>query len=520
MAAHQLSVFDGFFLFFIICSISVFGSGAGKCNNCGSTGHQIFQIKYRALSKGYFWFGRSWQRRCFNAKTDPIDCYNPDRRPESLATRLFGKRGPKMMNNLNKRLIVRYKSPPGRYIGCNDVVEQKSSKVFYAYPTGRVEATPWQTRFRPQISWTGKSGRTLHTLIIVDAGLGNIHGLWVDIPGNTLNQGKELVPYKRPLNFRPIANPYLFILFKQKGKSSADIRNLRSLPKSILKKFVDKSKLVGPVAMNWIMISFDKYSAQEALDTGFVNNCPHFVKEATGERQQEPFRSFLPAHVSQTTFLNVSFTTSAIQFDVCCRTHSYKEETVYLNPIGSGIVNSVNARTGYPPTINIIPRAFYPFKEQKISTKRHTVLFLAADVKDKSAGTYRKPLLHWVLTDIKNGDGNTGRELIQYIGPLPPDAKHFYHFVVYEHTEATTSLTAKDLAKYAYDNCHPLFKGRCLFDVENFVSDKGLKFVGASWMTVQPDWYVRYKFGKVLGFGEDAVCQNVPGYSNPCSDEQ
>jgi len=201
-----------------------------------------------------------------------------------------------MLNNLKKRLVIRYTSPPGKYLACNDMVEDRTTKTFYAYPSGTVEATPWETRYPPYLTWKNTGSRTLHTLIIVDVGLGTIHGLWVDIEGNTLEKSKELVPYKQPFNFRPMSTPYAFLLFKQTGKSTANIKDIKKLPKSILKRFVDKAKLIGPVAMNWIMVSFDKYAAQIGLDMGFVNNCPYFVSKAAERIEQDPFRGFLPAN--------------------------------------------------------------------------------------------------------------------------------------------------------------------------------------------------------------------------------
>ncbi len=56
---------------------------------------------------------------------------------------------------------------------------------------------------------------------------------------------------------------------------------------------------------------------------------------------------------------------------------------------------------------------------------------------------------------------------------------------------------------------------RCLFEVERFVSENDLQFLGATWYVATSDAYVAYL--KVQrGEPEEEVCKLIPGYDDPC----
>ena len=77
--------------------------------------------------------------------------------------------------------------------------------------------------------------------------------------------------------------------------------------------------------------------------------------------------------------------------------------------------------------------------------KRHTLLAIDPDVPSLSVGTKRRPLVHWLRINMRDGDTNTGDELVPYRGPAPPDDKpHFYFFLLFEQDEN------KDIEKDAY----------------------------------------------------------------------
>ena len=57
---------------------------------------------------------------------------------------------------------------------------------------------------------------------------------------------------------------------------------------------------------------------------------------------------------------------------------------------------------------------------------------------------------------------------------------------------------------------------RCLFEVQRFVSENNLMFVGATWYNATSDAYVAYIKKEQQGVPEEEACALIPGYDNPC----
>ena len=56
---------------------------------------------------------------------------------------------------------------------------------------------------------------------------------------------------------------------------------------------------------------------------------------------------------------------------------------------------------------------------------------------------------------------------------------------------------------------------RCLFEVERFVTENQLSFLGASWYNATSDAYVAYIKQQQGELAKD-VCALIPGYEDPC----
>ena len=78
----------------------------------------------------------------------------------------------------------------------------------------------------------------------------------------------------------------------------------------------------------------------------------------------------------------------------------------------------------------------------------YTLLCVDPDVPAPTAGTPDKPLLHWQVINIQNGDLASGDVMMTYAGPAPPDNKpHFYYFLLYEQTGM---LNASGMPSYTF----------------------------------------------------------------------
>ena len=93
--------------------------------------------------------------------------------------------------------------------------------------------TPKQTSIKPKVSFDNNA-KSLYTFIThdPDAVAGNyVHWLIVNIPGNQLNSGKEILEYKGPAPPKGTGtHNYIFTLYEQLTKVDTNIQIVRTTP--------------------------------------------------------------------------------------------------------------------------------------------------------------------------------------------------------------------------------------------------------------------------------------------------
>ena len=58
------------------------------------------------------------------------------------------------------------------------------------------------------------------------------------------------------------------------------------------------------------------------------------------------------------------------------------------------------------------------------------------DFPDDTVATPTQPVIHMMVTDITNGNFDSGIQLHPYLGPLPPDSTpHYYYIMLYSQPE-------------------------------------------------------------------------------------
>ena len=57
---------------------------------------------------------------------------------------------------------------------------------------------------------------------------------------------------------------------------------------------------------------------------------------------------------------------------------------------------------------------------------------------------------------------------------------------------------------------------RCLFNINQAVTDNGLSLVGATWMLADTDDFVIYNQVLSNPGNVNSICDGYPGYDNPC----
>ncbi len=61
----------------------------------------------------------------------------------------------------------------------------------------------------------------------------------------------------------------------------------------------------------------------------------------------------------------------------------------------------------------------------------YTLLMIDPDARTSIPGRY---YLHWIVTNIPQGDIHQGQEYVPYKEPTPPSGIHNYHFILYRQT--------------------------------------------------------------------------------------
>lgn len=64
----------------------------------------------------------------------------------------------------------------------------------------------------------------------------------------------------------------------------------------------------------------------------------------------------------------------------------------------------------------------------------YTLLFVSPDIVVPEAGTSDRPILRWMVTNIKNGSVANGDTVLDYLNFVPLTGPQFHFFLLYEQT--------------------------------------------------------------------------------------
>ncbi|KAK3085031.1 hypothetical protein FSP39_023113 [Pinctada imbricata] len=383
-----------------------------------------------------FWFGTDYSIRC----PDPhgsLECSNPmPHHHDSLVSRLFGDSVNFHSTPLDRYIDVHFYSQKGQYNSCGYIWDSGDDLSFSIDPLSMDSFTPWDTRNMPNISWIAPSSDEHYTLIVMDPGYLMAHGIYINIPGNFLPDGEAIMEYHVPEHIFSFHNIYTFLLFKQNGSISLShewetklkhkyIRNIYTIP-----DLMEAYGLMGPVAMTWMRIKGDPYAIQLHIDQGEYYACPYLMEAEINKHN----RSFIPHHTRMTVDVEITFSPPAIAFTSCCSAFYYDHRVVKLNPLGNSSVRCGDVRTGVDPSV-VLTRLGLMKESKMFNNSLYTLLCVDPDVPTPSFGTPDFPLLHWLISNIEDGDLPTGHVVMKYSGPAPlNNLGHTYYFLLYEQT--------------------------------------------------------------------------------------
>ncbi|XP_072035205.1 uncharacterized protein [Amphiura filiformis] len=463
-------------------------------------------IKTIMADPSAFWFGTNYTERC-PIPAFTVECLNPDPRPGSMAQRLFGNSS-SIDEMLTSYLDVVIHEKPGTYQGCGNTFVSSVEADHVLDPVNPPLITPYQSSKGFSVSIEGQlDPDAQYTLIIQDAGFLFLHGLFINIPGDDLDiaDGEAILDYLGPLYIREDPpNPYVFMLFQQEENNMVVSISARGGFQA--GNFANDMNLIGPIAVNWLMSTTDAYAAGYHQHSNGYNICPIIVQQA--ERELDLYH--IPNDVQFTTSVNIEYFSPAMDFSACCNDYSFQDTNYTLNPIGDMEVSPFDNRM--QPNVNFVKMSFSP-SPLDFEGELLTLLMIDPDIDTNDAvGTKERPLAHWLTMNIPNGMVEAGDTVLPYRSSMPPAGTgHRYQFLLYKQNGAL-NVNPKD---YAPDCQVPHIANRCLFEIERFVSENSLEFLGATWYTSYSDAYLAY--GRLQQGGEpNEVCQFIEGFQDPC----
>ncbi|XP_076107055.1 uncharacterized protein C56G2.4-like [Mytilus galloprovincialis] len=461
----------------------------------------IDRLKEIANDKLAFWFGTGVKSLC--SKERPTFACKMNRFPSQTDSIISRFGGSINISGIDRLMKIQYTYENGTVNAC---------KNDFSLPGGSLEVDPlsptvnhgWQLRNLPAMKWTAKSS-DYFTLVLYDIGFTYLHALYVNIPGSNITNADEVHQYRGPGNPTDVANPYVYLLYKQHGHLQLTDPLRQSLNKNPLETLHNESNFYDLKSISWVRVSADPFSIGRLEKEHQVNNCPLLVSEAL----QHQDRPFLPHHFNLNMSVDVTYSPSAITFTSCCKTHAYRETSVELNPIGNMTVKTAHVRSSIMPSVTLTKQDPY-FRANKFSDDElYSLIMVDPDVPIfYKVASNSHPLIHWMVINIPRGNVNNGVTVREYRGPQPSSGVHTYYFLLYLQS---SRISPSVISNYT-TSCT-----RCLFDINGFTTDHGLKLTGATWFRAEYDEYVRHQRVDESGKDEAAECAKEPQYPQSCS---
>ncbi|XP_061177338.1 uncharacterized protein LOC133186070 [Saccostrea echinata] len=455
----------------------------------------IQYIKKAATNTSTFWFGVPYKSVCPKGSSTSFNCTNA--REDSVDS--IGSRLGLDLTKLDRTINITYTYGEGSYSTCGSKVRVWNGNYLEVKPGDGVYKS-YDVHLFPKVQWHSAKSE-FDTLVIYDVGNLYVHGIFVNIAHGVVSSGQTIKPYLHPIPPQTEPNPFAFIVYKQSNAVVVSDSTKQMLQQTTdLGVVITALGLTGPVALNWINVVRDPYAIQSLMDLHIADLCPYFETEVLLKHN----RPFIPKATELDVSLSVTFHPSDITFDSCCSSYTQTAKTITLNSAATTYVNTADVRTAVVPSVSFTKAGI--LAQSKI-TDTYTLICL-----DPDASASHAPIVHWMVTNIPDGNIQNGQTVLPYMGPMPPAGKnHTYYFLLY--TQASP-IDGSILSGYVGQNCH----SRCLFEINRFVADNHLTLSGARWMDAHYDPYVRHLYTTQRGLDEHSVCHGVNGYHAHCNE--
>uniref|UniRef100_A0A0B7ABM1 Uncharacterized protein n=1 Tax=Arion vulgaris TaxID=1028688 RepID=A0A0B7ABM1_9EUPU len=483
-----------------------------------------------------FWFGSSYQTSCPGGSQSSPACGNPDTNKKSVLSRLLSLddiSDKDMLNEIVQNISlanITFNAPAGNYTGCGQVYQVPALKDYMIDPLSISRVSSWSLTNIPKVTWNAKSQNTQHVLVIWDPGNFYNHGLYINCENGSLEGGVAVRPFFGPLNAYLRANTYVFAVFEQ--TRVIDINAAQSFiqgqgtiqPAQFIKAFVSNNS--RPVHAGLMTIVADAHSVQRIADRIFiVNNCPYLISQLdtfqtvanatelpvswSNNSTSMSLNSSAPYLTTLTTSIDVRYYTDDFSVESCCTQYSVTRGSYIVNPFSKDTVRPANVRI--KPNVQLTAIDFGSTGGITGETYTLFVVDVAAallpDAQDPAVVT------HWLVTNIKNADVNTGDEVAPYFGPNPFVANDYrpYLFLLMKQP-------VQQLDNTVFTNICINQTVGCRIHLKSLLDSwKMTEIAGLTFFLAEIDGFARYRIYSVLNaMTKENVCKGLPGYAEPC----
>ncbi|KAH9518836.1 hypothetical protein Btru_006372 [Bulinus truncatus] len=517
--------------------------GQSSCYNdpvsCVRTMRQVL------VNSSQFWFGVTYNVTCQQESTS-LSCDNPEPTRLSVASRIFGLSDALNRTELTsltrqiKLAFVTFNSPAGSVHACGHTFKIPEVTNYMIDPLRTTPISSWSLQQIPLVAWDSPSNETLYTVVIWDAGRYYLHSMHINCYQSSLLSGTAIANYTSPANPLYAANPFVVLVIPQTGRlnhtqvlQAVEENKGRHQGRFYMSEFrghFEKELAPKPSHMNIITLEAEPHSIQMYRDKFIVDNCPLLVSHLAplrrmaelsnvtlkwGSSSQIPSTVDLngTAHVTSLTLnMAVVYETGDFRVEYCCTNYSITSGMLTVDPFNDSPVRPAVVRL--KPRVTVSPVNM----KDRNSHRSHVYTMFMIDVApavDEGQANSRY-FTHWLVTNIRNGDIDTGDELSEYFGPNPiiPDAPRTYMFLVYR--QPVVRLNNSVIDQFCPDG-----RWICQMSLSPVLQAWNLTdLVGVTWFRAENDGFAKmvtrtYTLLKMRTM--DEVCANVTGYPRSCA---
>ncbi|GFN87821.1 tyrosine-protein phosphatase non-receptor type 6 [Plakobranchus ocellatus] len=440
-------------------------------------------------------------------------------------------------------LNVTFEQPARRYYACDTWFDVPATSSVTVDPLGPTVFSQANAFYRPHVTWTPRTPQTLYTVVVVDISYMFLHGVYVNCPDGSWENGQAVMPWLGPSVPYLVNSPYTFMVFEQYSTISLQVAQQAveetqaegaNPPLSVFQVSSLLQRLsayVNPAIQFSVIMEMysDPYGASRLTDfLNMLDLCPFFYSQLDAfhsavRAMRIPDPKWSPpafslsqieinAHLTSLTInVKVQYDTEDYTSTACCKKFTITRGSHFVSALDSRPVRA--AMTRLVPRVSLDPIFFDALGGGRSSIAGNIYTLLMVDVTPalSSTGTGAKLTTHWLVTNIFGSDLETGTQVAPYFAPSPSNeySPSAYMFLLFNQPNIVDPATLRSICPNGFE--------RCELQVADLIQAWGLgDIVGVNWFQAKFDDFSLKQQYTALGRPEEMVCTGREGYAFPC----